>query len=104
MKKSVLIYIILAVFLAGSVSAAEEIFLKIPVWIYKEGAYLTGLQAEDFTLKINGKTRPVEKLLTGSRSINDISERRNFILQFNLTDYGKNITTGIDFFINETSK
>jgi|GEM_PF-2564304 len=101
MKKIIIFLTITLVFLTGSYGIQDDVYLKIPVRIYKEGAYLTGLKKDDFTLKINGKTRTIDELLTGERSINDISERRNFILQFNITDYGNNITIGIDFFINE---
>ncbi len=101
MKKLIIFLSIVIVFISVSFAAQEDIYLKIPVRIYKGGTYLTGLQKDDFTLKINGKIRIIDELLTGKRSINDISERRNFILQFNLTDYGKNITDGIEFFVNE---
>jgi len=101
MKKYIIILTIMLFLATGTICSADDIYLKIPVRIYKGSEYLKGLSKEDFTLKINGKVRTVEELLTGERSINDISERRNFILQFNLTDYGKNITKGIEFFINE---
>ncbi len=101
MKKYIIILTIMLFLVTGTIYSADDIYLKIPVRIYKGSEYLKGLSKEDFTLKINGKVRTVEELLTGERSINDISERRNFILQFNLTDYGKNITKGIEFFINE---
>ncbi|MEN8222646.1 MAG: hypothetical protein ABFR36_05260 [Acidobacteriota bacterium] len=101
MKKIIFFLTITIIFLTGSYPQQEDIYLKIPVRIYKGGDYLTGLQKDNFTLKINGKVRSITEVLTGERSINDISERRNFILQFNLTDYGKNITTGIEFIINE---
>ncbi|MCK4890122.1 MAG: hypothetical protein KAS97_09330 [Candidatus Aminicenantes bacterium] len=101
MKKNIIILTIMFFLVAGTIYSADDIYLKIPVRIYKGSEYLKGLSKEDFSLKINGKVRSIEELLTGERSINDISERRNFILQFNLTDYGKNITKSINFFINE---
>lgn len=101
MKKHIIFLTITLFLLTGAAYTADDIYLKIPVRIYKNGEYFKGLSKEDFSLKVNGKVRTIEETLTGERSINDISERRNFILQFNLTDYGKNITSGIEFFINE---
>lgn len=104
MKKNITIITIMFLIMTGTISAAGDVLLKIPIRVYKGSEYLKGLSREDFTLKINGKVRTIEEVLTGERSINDISEKRNFILQFNLTDYGKNVTRGINFFINEVLK
>ncbi len=104
MRKQIFVVLILMIFTFVLCSDSNRIFLKIPIRVYKKGEYLKGLSVKDFTLKINGKVRTIEEILTGERAIGDISEKRNFILQFNLSDYGKNITKGIDFFINEILK
>ena len=101
MRRNIIYLTIFSLLLTGAAFAADDIYLKIPVRIYKDGEYLKGLSRNDFSLKINGQVRTVEEVLTGERSINDISERRNFILQFSLSDYGENITKGIRFFITE---
>ncbi len=102
MRKQLITIFISILLISGFIHASKDILLKIPVHVYKHNKYVDNLTKRDFSLLINGKTRRIEKVLTKQRSIGIASEnKRSFVLQFNLTDYGKNISEGIKFFVEK---
>ncbi len=94
-KKIIFIYLI---FIVALFQTAAETLLKVPVRVFENKKYVTGLKAEDFSLEINGVKRNIEMVLELDRDL-DVSEKsRTFILHFDLTEYGENILKGITYF------
>lgn len=99
--RKVTIIIITGIFILSNLYGSDKkILLKIPVRVYKSKEYIKELKITDFDLQINKVKRNIKKLITGERSLSEAKGTRSFVFSFNLTDYGKNITKGISYFVD----
>jgi hypothetical protein len=80
-------------------SAEKDIHLKIPVRVIKNNIPEQGLSKSDFALYINKERRDISKLFGNTMSLSKPDGLRNFVLAFNLTEYGTQISEGISHFV-----
>lgn len=100
MKKIVVpVLLSLLVLMIMAFPAKKEIHLTLPVKVLLNDEAVENLTKNDFNLLINGKKREITKFLKRKQSLDQANPRRNFILAFNMTDYGQQITDGISYFI-----
>lgn len=101
MRRLTIIIMAVLFILSGQYGSAKNIMLKIPVRVYKGKEYLKELKSENFELYINKVKRNIKNIIPGERSLIEIKGPRSFVFSFNLTDYGKNITKGISYFVDD---
>jgi len=102
MKKIIVaaLFILNVLFLSTSYSAGEEILLKLPVKVLLKDKAVETLTKDDFELSVNGKKEKIVEFFKRNRSLSQPAVRRNFILAFNITEYGKQISNGISHFVS----
>ncbi|NQS88326.1 hypothetical protein HQ584_00830 [Patescibacteria group bacterium] len=99
--KKYLNFLILLVF-SFSISAANDVQLRLPVRVLKIADGSIELKKEDFKLFINGNQRKIVDLIRRKKSLGRKSDLgRDFILSFHLTEYNKHVENGISYFITE---
>lgn len=88
-------------FISLQLTAGEDILLKLPVRVIsKSGPELT-LKKSDFSFYINDQRKEIVNLLGTKRSLSQTDEPRNFVLAFNLTEYGQQISEGVSYFVEQ---
>lgn len=99
-KKYILLFLIIHI--PFIIFGVESIPLKISLIPSNISADLVELKKGDLKLFINNVERDILEL---SKEVNSISKKsilgRNFILSFDMTDYGQRLVQGITCFVNE---
>ena len=104
MKKVVMIAVLVIFIVSLHLIAKDEVLLKLPVRVIaKQGPVIT-LKKSDFSLKINDQTRQIMGIIGKRRSLAQGDEQRNFVLAFNLTEYGQQVIDGITYFVKNILK
>ena len=103
MKKILIISVIFAFILSTNsalYSKTKDFQLKIPVRVFDINVLMENLSKDDFTVSVNKKNMRILSFESIKRTIsNPTSPFRNFILSFNLYDYGEQVSEGIEYFI-----
>jgi hypothetical protein len=100
MKKIIVpVFLSLVVLVSMAYSAKKETRLTLHVKVLLKDEAVENLTKNDFDLLINGEKREIIKFFKKKPSLDQANLRRNFILAFNMTDYGQQITDGISYFI-----
>ena len=103
MKKILIISVIFAFILSinsALYSKTKDFQLKIPVRVFDKNVLMENLSKDDFTVSVNKKNMRILSFESIKRTIsNPTSPFRNFILSFNLYDYGEQVSEGIEYFI-----
>jgi len=103
MKKILIISVIFAFILSinsALYSKTKDFQLKIPVRVFDKNVLIENLSKDDFTVSVNKKNMRILSFESIKRRIsNPTSPFRNFILSFNLYDYGGQVSEGIEYFI-----
>jgi hypothetical protein len=100
----VLVFMLTAFF--GVHASSRQLSLKLPVRVMVRGnnslsnEYVTGLNKEDFELRINGKPVPVMDFFRRSRSLAGNSSGRQLVLSVDATGYGKPLADAVSHFIH----
>ena len=103
--KKVIFTVFLYIFLAQLQAATQdEALLKLPVRVASQQGPVTSLKKSDFTLTINGEARQILDLIGKARAMSREDEARNFVLAFNLTEYGQQVVDGINHFVESILK
>lgn len=104
MKKLALMLLVFVFVVQLQMAADEEVLLKLPVRVVSKQGPVTDLKKSDFSLTINKETRQIQDLIGKKRSLTRGNEPRNFVLAFNLTEYGQQILEGISYFVENMLK
>jgi len=99
MKKSIFTFVLIFFFIQFFISADQDVHLKIPVRVFSDKVPDKGLNKDNFNLYINKERREISKLFGNSISMPKYDGMRNFVLAFNLTEYGSQISQGITYFV-----
>ena len=87
-------------------SLSAQLYLKVPVRVIAKSdhntgyQYVTHLNKEDFTLHINGQSRPIVDFSKKKRAIVDVSPGRQFVLSFDASGYGKPLVDAVSHFVH----
>jgi hypothetical protein len=103
-SKKTIVTVILLVLLAFPAGWAAGTFrLTLPVRVWEGGEPLTGLQKQDFTLRIDDLQQEILQVANRSASLGQPPEflGRNFILSLHITDFGHQAQEGVSYFITE---
>jgi hypothetical protein len=93
------------------VEEVEVVNIVIPLRVFYKGVPVDGLQKKDFQLYENGKLQSINvfqkitrKIKKDSRQFvadrDEIRKKRFFVLVFNVFDYTKDVSKGIDYFFS----
>lgn len=99
MKKMVLTLCIILMAAHFIQTAEKETLLKIPVRVLSAEGFEKNLDKPDFKLYINGEQREILEFFPRSRSLSREQSKRSFVLAFNFSDHGQNITDAVSHFV-----
>lgn len=99
-KKISILFLILLSCVCLSLAAAKKLKLNLPVRILDKSPEIGELKKENFNLIVNGEKREILALLKGDRTLSSRADlKRNLILSFFITEYGKQIADAISYFV-----
>jgi hypothetical protein len=100
MMKKIALIVLLFIFIVGlHLVAKDEVLLKLPVRVISKTGPELSLKKKNFSFYINEQRKEIIDLLGQKRSLDQTDEPRNFVLAFNLTEYGQQISDGITHFV-----
>ena len=103
MKKIALIFLLFIFIVGLHLVAKDKVLLKLPVRVISKTGPELSLKKNDFSFYINEHRKEIIDLLGQKRSLDQTDEPRNFVLAFNLTEYGRQISDGIIPFCQKCS-
>lgn len=99
MKKNHVLVALFILFISLQLAAGDDVLLKLPVRVVSKGQPVLTLKKADFSFYINEQRKEIIDLLGTKRTLSKADEPRNFVLAFNLTEYGQQISEGISYFV-----
>ena len=103
--KSIIAVLLLVTVMFGAPGAAagEKIRFTLPVRVFDGNEPVAGLQTQDFHLTVNNREQEIATVTEITAELGQKPEflGRNFVLSFQLTDYGNYVQEAISYFVTE---
>ena len=105
MKNMIISFFVLLMLCHGNFlyPANKELFFKLPVRVISQGEspgeYEKNLNKNDFQLRINGEKKPLVDFFRKKRSVDSISDQRQFVLSFDAVDYDQPLADTVSHFV-----